>query len=154
MANVLAKLCARHGTVCLYEAEVDESLGQARKRKFDELTECNDSYPQLYELLARGSDSEAATMLRSIRSGESLDSILHSNNLHWHFEQKIHTDFLFAAIQSTTPLDALLDLAARAFSKSFRLRLPDREAYEPLRNCIITLESLSGILEGYTLETS
>lgn len=63
------------------------------------------------------------------------------------YEQQLRQQFLLRLVQSTAPMDRLVDVASRVFNERTRFALPAEEAYRPLRDRIITLETLGGILK-------
>lgn len=69
-------LCVRHGTDCRYATAPKETHSQALKRKHSELQNRITPYEELYDLLKTKTETESLEILRRIRSGNDVSSIL------------------------------------------------------------------------------
>lgn len=69
-------LCLRHGTDCRYATAPTETHSQALKRKHSELQNRITPYEELFGLLKTKTDIESLEILRRIRTGHEVDSIL------------------------------------------------------------------------------
>ncbi|EEU42702.1 uncharacterized protein NECHADRAFT_47693 [Fusarium vanettenii 77-13-4] len=68
--------CEEKSIECVYKTASTETHSQALKRKFTQVQQNESQYAELYELLATLSEDEAEDVLRRIRSGAGVDSIL------------------------------------------------------------------------------
>ncbi|KAI1378381.1 hypothetical protein F4677DRAFT_466122 [Hypoxylon crocopeplum] len=69
-------LCVRHQTECRYATAPTETHSQALKRRHNELQNRITPYEELFDLLKTKSDTESLEILRRIRSGNDVGSIL------------------------------------------------------------------------------
>ncbi|OTA95752.1 hypothetical protein M434DRAFT_393609 [Hypoxylon sp. CO27-5] len=69
-------LCVRHGTDCRYATAPEETHSQALKRKHSELQTRITPYEELFDLLKNKSETESLGILKRIRSGNDVGSIL------------------------------------------------------------------------------
>ncbi|KAI1641662.1 uncharacterized protein F4817DRAFT_45273 [Daldinia loculata] len=69
-------LCVRHGTDCRYATAPAETHSQALKRKHSELQNRITPYEELFGLLQKKTETESLEILRRIRSGNDVGSIL------------------------------------------------------------------------------
>ncbi|OTB00138.1 hypothetical protein M426DRAFT_324544 [Hypoxylon sp. CI-4A] len=69
-------LCVRHGTDCRYATAPTETHSQALKRKHSELQNQITPYQELFDLLKTKTESESLEILKRIRSGNNVDSII------------------------------------------------------------------------------
>ncbi|KAI5867928.1 hypothetical protein GGS23DRAFT_591738 [Durotheca rogersii] len=69
-------LCVRHGTDCQYATAPAETHSQALKRKHSELQDRITPYEELFDFLKTKSDTESVEILRRIRSGADVGSVL------------------------------------------------------------------------------
>ncbi|KAL7626163.1 hypothetical protein AAE478_002933 [Parahypoxylon ruwenzoriense] len=69
-------LCIRHGTDCRYATAPTETHSQALKRKHGELQDRITPYEELFDILKTKSETESLEILRRIRSGADVGSIL------------------------------------------------------------------------------
>ncbi|KAI1102600.1 hypothetical protein F4804DRAFT_334096 [Jackrogersella minutella] len=69
-------LCVRHGTDCRYATAPTETHSQALKRKHSELQTRITPYEELFDILKTKSETESLEILKRIRSGNDVGSIL------------------------------------------------------------------------------
>ncbi|KAI1393371.1 uncharacterized protein F4822DRAFT_9754 [Hypoxylon trugodes] len=69
-------LCVRHGTDCRYATDPAETHSQALKRKYSEAQNQITPYEELFDLLKTKSETESLEILRRIRTGNNVDSII------------------------------------------------------------------------------
>ncbi|KAI1465251.1 uncharacterized protein F4812DRAFT_440233 [Daldinia caldariorum] len=69
-------LCLRHGSECRYATAPAETHSQALKRKHHELQNRITPYEELFGLLKTKSETETLEILRRIRTGDDVNSIL------------------------------------------------------------------------------
>ena len=67
----------KHDKQCVYETRPDETQTQALKRKYSELLSHKSAHEEVCDLLRQRSDDEAAEILRLLRSGADVESIVH-----------------------------------------------------------------------------
>ncbi|KAI0902092.1 hypothetical protein F4806DRAFT_490565 [Annulohypoxylon nitens] len=69
-------LCIRHDTECKYATAPTETHSQALKRKHSELQDRITPYEELFDILKSKSETESLEILKRIRSGNDVGSIL------------------------------------------------------------------------------
>ncbi|KAI0887566.1 uncharacterized protein GGS22DRAFT_186400 [Annulohypoxylon maeteangense] len=69
-------LCVRHDTECKYATAPTETHSQALKRKHSELQDRITPYEELFDILKSKSETESLEILKRIRSGNDVGSIL------------------------------------------------------------------------------
>jgi hypothetical protein len=129
---------------CEYAGSESETHGQALKRKYDDLK-------SLYELIKTTDEGEAREKFRQIRDGEEIEIILRGAQ-HYDLAPDANAagrrrKFLSTLIQTTAPLSHLVRLASEILlSPQLVDNLPEVVAYEPLRDTVISIETLAGVL--------
>ncbi|KAI9154761.1 Nitrogen assimilation transcription factor nirA [Paramyrothecium foliicola] len=68
--------CLKIGTDCVYETRETETVQQARRRKLDEAVFRSDAFEKLYQYLRTKTEDEAAVIVRKLREGIDIDSLL------------------------------------------------------------------------------
>lgn len=68
--------CLKRSTSCNYAARSSETQGQALKRRHDELQTQNDAYAELFGLIQSRPDFESHEILRRIKMGAEVSSVL------------------------------------------------------------------------------
>ncbi|KAF2633414.1 hypothetical protein BU25DRAFT_444169 [Macroventuria anomochaeta] len=68
--------CLKRSTLCHYAAHLTETQGQAVKRKHDALRIQNEAYAELFALIQTRPDNESLEILRRIKMGADVESIL------------------------------------------------------------------------------
>ena len=63
-------------TDCQYEAAVQESTAQASKRKYQELQSAKTAHERVYDALKLRSDADAQAILKRIRKGDDIETIV------------------------------------------------------------------------------
>ncbi|EME43056.1 hypothetical protein DOTSEDRAFT_80583 [Dothistroma septosporum NZE10] len=134
--------CKRHGVDCIYPRGQHETVQQASKRKHDEISESHEQMTQLIHDLAHSDDGQSAVSIaRAIgRPGPQDDvAVMHQR---W-----LQRNFISMILQSTAPLSEVVTFATSTFiSRGTRIVIPNLEQCKPLRDRIITIEALSGVL--------
>ena len=93
---------------------------------------------EVFKRIRNGDD--ASTILRHIQNGSIEESVSASYNCRT--RQKV----VVILAQSTASLREIVSLASTVFSPDTRVNVPAGEVFEPLKNRIITLEILTGVL--------
>ncbi|KAI5366664.1 putative zn(2)-C6 fungal-type DNA-binding domain-containing protein [Septoria linicola] len=145
--------CSRRSLACSYESTLaSETPQQAKKRKYIELTQRSEEFQELYNMLAGQDESRAIELFRRIRNGDNLETLF-TQVQHGTLQQdglsapgqSLRRMFIFSLIESTATLQDVAHTST-AFMANNRITLPPQEAYEPLRDRVVTLDRLSGIL--------
>ncbi|KAF9701037.1 hypothetical protein EKO04_000295 [Ascochyta lentis] len=68
--------CQKRSTRCDYAAHLTETQGQAVKRRHDALQAQNDAYAELFGLIQTRPDGESLEILRRIKMGANVESVL------------------------------------------------------------------------------
>ncbi|KAJ9133165.1 hypothetical protein NKR23_g10932 [Pleurostoma richardsiae] len=68
--------CTSRDDVCEFRTDPMETHGAARRRKATQLERKCDMYEELLEVLRTGEETEAVELLRRIRAGDSVESII------------------------------------------------------------------------------
>lgn len=107
----------------------------------------------MHDVLAGQDERRAIDAFRRLRAGQQLEGILqdrHHTNTHSTLvsshDRQLRQHFLVSLLQSTEPLWNIVQVATSVLNSSTRMDLPPREAFRPLRDCIITLEALGEIV--------
>lgn len=123
------------------------------KRKFQEISQSQESLQTLWAILAGRDERQANSVFRQIRAGQPLNTILGSlrrvdaqPSFVLSYERQVRRDFLIALSQSNATLPDIVQTATMVFNPHARISLPSHEALQPWRDYIITLEVLSGIV--------
>jgi hypothetical protein len=126
---------------CEYAGKESETRQQTLKRKHEE-------FSRLYEFIKNEDESEALQIVHRIRTHQDIGEILaHCDSEKEHPGKRRSRQFLTTLIQTTAPLPDLIRLASLVLLQSQSgLKLPELTAYEPLRDCVITIETLIGVL--------
>lgn len=145
--------------MCSYSTFQGQTERQALKRKYDELERSNKQLRHLYQDLATGDADKVQQIVESLRAGERPESILQRQHggpderLTALFDRVLLHSFLVSLLQSTAPLQSVIETARSVLSRESRISLPTAPAYKPLRDRIITLEMLSGLLSTNAIES-
>ena len=62
------------------------------------------------------------------------------------YDRRLYQDFLVALLQSTASLSRIVEIAKQVLNTRSRISLPSRTDLLPLRNCVLTVETLGGVL--------
>lgn len=115
----------------------------------------NDDLQQIYQGLVCPDEGRAVEIFRRMRAGQKPEAILrqmrHSSPydpIASSYERRLYQNFLIALTQSTAPLRDIVDLSISVLNNQTRINLPQEHAYQRLKDRIITLETLSGILNS------
>ena len=145
--------CCRRNIQCVHVTRAHESRGQAVKRRADELFQSNHSLERVFNALAGQDEYEAVAIFRSIRAGQQpasiLNDILHGRThrpVEKPYETQLREAFIIALAQSTAPLDEIVDMAASTLTPSIQISLPPLASYRPLRDRIVTLDTMRNML--------
>lgn len=117
------------------------------------MVESHDKLLCVIQALSGLDEALATNIFRRLRHGDSPLAICGQLRSGSHTFAEAQTrylrlDFLLALMQSTAPLRSLVEAATKVLdSKRSKIILPDKEALKPLRDSIIRLESLSGLLK-------
>ncbi|GIZ36533.1 hypothetical protein CKM354_000000400 [Cercospora kikuchii] len=145
--------CARRSLECSYESTLpNETLQQAKKRRYHEIERRIEGLEQLHDILARGNEARAVEVLRRMRRGDNIELLLDyaragagvdGSSL----EQSQHSRRLFlkSLVESTASLEETTN-AARTVVTIDRLYLPSVEAYQTLQHSVLQLDHLDGFL--------
>ena len=89
-----------------------------------------------------------------MRSGESIRSILGQLRLGSiaqpvvrSHERMLRQHFLVTLMQSTAPLQSVISLASLVLNPHTKINLPPHQAFQPLKETIMTLETILGVLD-------
>ena len=145
--------CRRREIQCVYVTRAHESHGQAVKRRADELSQANHSFERVFNALAGQDEEHAVAIFRSIRAGQEPASIL-NDILHGRthrpaqkpYESQLREAFIIALAQSTAPLDEIVDMAVSTLAPPVQISLPPLASYRPLRDRIVTLDTMREML--------
>ncbi|KAF2719517.1 hypothetical protein K431DRAFT_321677 [Polychaeton citri CBS 116435] len=132
--------CNRRSLSCVFDARENETPREASKRKYDELQHSYDDLCRLFDAMATEDEPKAMNLHAQFSDTETPFNRV--------YDQRLRQNFLVSLLQSTGSLQDVVNTASTAFNQQTRVVLPDGDAYKPLRDCIITLEALSGVLEN------
>lgn len=145
--------CSKRNIECIYLTQENETSRQATKREYSEIAKTNKSLRHLFSILASGPENQAFNIVHRIRSGQQVESILRRiehgdihDPLPTLYERNRRQSFIVALAQTVEPLEDIVDLAASVLNPYVRLNLPPTEAWQRLRDRIVTLETLCGVL--------
>lgn len=146
--------CTRRHGECIYVTEQNETRQVAVKRKFDELSEQHNDVQSLIAVLSGADEILAKDAFCRLRAGHSPGRIVQSirqwnvQNTVGSLHQRQHCQqYLVALLQSTASLWDVVQAATPLLSPATRLNIPTTRDLLPLRNYVITLESLSEVLK-------
>lgn len=156
--NLPCSYCNRRALQCSFETTIPtETPQQARKRKYQELTNQRAELQQLFDVLAGDDEARAHDIFARIRRGENLgslfDLIQHGgvpNPQPSTLDQRLRRIFLFSLIESNATLHQVADTAI-AFMANTKINIPSADAYDPLRDRRVTLDGLSDLLTDANL---
>lgn len=127
-------------------------MGQALKRKYSE-------FQQLHEIIRTADASNASEAFRRIRAGEQIQTIL-KRSQHNKLEEATHANdrlrkFFITLTQTTAPLSYMVHLALEVLvSPQLMESLPEARAYDPLRDSVVSIETLAGVLGTSNIDVS
>lgn len=146
----------------MYVTKTNETRQLAVKRKFHELSQDHERVQAVQDILAGDDEDRAIDVFRRLRAGQKAESIIRSlqgfinhNSAATRYDRRLRQDFLIALCQSTASLWEVVQAAKSTFSPETRINLPDSKAFQPLRDYIITLDTLGEVVaEANPDETS
>lgn len=146
--------CTRRHAECIYVTEQNETRQVAVKRKFDELSERHSDAQSVIAVLAGEDENLAKDAFCRLRAGHSPQRIVQSIR-RWNVrspadvihERQLCQQYLVALLQSTASLWDVVQAATRILNSGTRLNFPSTRDLLPLKNYVITLESLGEILD-------
>ena len=75
-ARPVCSECVKRSASCHYATRSTETQGQALKRKYDEMQRENEAYAELFDLIRTRPDTESHEILRRIKMGNDVRSVL------------------------------------------------------------------------------
>lgn len=111
------------------------------------------SFEQLCDMVKDAGEYTAAAIYRHIRSGRPADTILRLFQIGSTaqpvriYEQRLRRQFILTLVQCDLTLKNVVDIASYVMNPEMRINLPGGDAYVGLRDRIITLETLAGVLQ-------
>ncbi|KAF2206178.1 hypothetical protein CERZMDRAFT_103727 [Cercospora zeae-maydis SCOH1-5] len=148
--------CAAAGSECAWVTQQNETRRQAVKRKHEEMVQASEPVLRFHHLLTTADHDQAFEMLRRLRAGQSVDSILGARHDVRQapavlYEQRVYGQLPLALAQSTAPLSDIVRIAQHIVHPHGASRLPAAaaaaaDALRCLRRRIIRLEDITGTL--------
>lgn len=145
--------CTKKNVRCIFTVEANESHQEARKRKFGEVSQAHNEAQDVLSAIANSDEKTALELFNGIRRGQSVAAILRDSrkgsesraqDLDHQQRRKL---FIMALVHSTAPLRDVIALGTAVLNGSIQLSLPTPDAYAPVRDTIVYLESIGQLLQ-------
>ncbi|EME45355.1 hypothetical protein DOTSEDRAFT_71176 [Dothistroma septosporum NZE10] len=144
--------CKKKSIQCIFEVEENESHQEARKRKFEEISQAYSEAQDLLAAMANSDERTARELFNGIRKGQTAASIMRDCQTYSQQQsaglgnQQRKKLFIMAVVQSTLALREVIGVGISILEGSSHILLPQQDAYESIRDTVIHLESIGQLL--------